>query len=122
MEIYVDELPKSCLDCWNVNCRTGCKKNCYEHIIKKEYIKKRPADCHLRSLSDRLAEERKKVVQEIRDIARKIARPTTEYDDKTFDYDIDAIEFDNLLLWFQNGKQDFVKTYLDQIERGKDAI
>lgn len=118
---YVDELPKRCDDCPFYKLDTyidinDVTRNSYECVLEGSML---TGDCPLKPLSDRLAEERKKVVQEIRDIARKIARPTTEYDDKTFDYDIDAIEFDNLLLWFQNGKQDFVKTYLDQIERGE---
>ena len=58
--IYVDELPKSCYE---------CELNYQEHSwdaprckLTGEYCNQ---TCPLKPLSDRLAEERKKVVQEI---------------------------------------------------------
>jgi hypothetical protein len=61
--IYVDELPKSCGDC------SFCEKYGYylycSRLCKKlEYLDKEK-ECPLKPLTDRLAEERKKVVQEI---------------------------------------------------------
>ena len=80
MEIFVSELPKDCLDC---PCYCGEFMRCnlihcehsvgyfnedeldYKHIpISQEYEK---LICPLKLLSDRLAEERQKVVQEIRE-------------------------------------------------------
>ena len=139
MKIYVEgELPKSCVDC---PCEYEyCCNVCNCELNTTELYEKRHDNCPLKPLTDIelkyyngqilhsefaslenkiRAEERKKVVQEIRDIAKKISRPTTEYDDNEFDYEIDAVEFDNLLLWFEDGKQDFIKTYLDQIDRGE---
>ena len=79
--IYVDELPYNCEKCPCYSYSEGfCNCECwyqkygvikdvaeYTHLGLKE--KERPADCPLKPLTDRLAEERKKVVQEIRDLA-----------------------------------------------------
>ena len=80
--IYVDELPQDCLDC---PCRDGESNKCnliefrpsigyfdektLDFIYKPYYNKGEVLDCPLKKLTDRLAEERKKVVQEIRDKA-----------------------------------------------------
>lgn len=77
MEIYVDELPKNCEKCPCYSYSEGfCNCECwyqkygeikdvaeYTHLGLKE--NERPADCPLKPLTDRLAEERNKVVQEI---------------------------------------------------------
>ena len=70
--IYVDELPKRCNDCkfqvfiayhkngWEHKERfCSVMKNNYDCICSKE-------NCPLKPLTDRLAEERRKVVQEIK--------------------------------------------------------
>ena len=70
MDIYVEgKLPKCCLVCKlecpeEQRCVDGFTMDC-------DYcgVSERPATCPLKPLSDRLAEERKKVVQEIRDLA-----------------------------------------------------
>jgi hypothetical protein len=70
--IYVDELPNGCKDCYCCNyCMDygiSCKITTRELDFGIEW-EKRPKDCPLKPLADRLAEERKKVVQEIRDLA-----------------------------------------------------
>ena len=73
--IYVDELAK---DCWNCQFLIH-DDDCYCEICKKflndedlyvsedSFEHKKAECCPLKSLKDALAEERKKVVQEIRD-------------------------------------------------------
>ena len=70
--IYVDELPKKCKDCPCMNndgfggydCNLYYKK--HKEILSCDYYADTiPKHCPLKPLSDRLAEERKKVVQEI---------------------------------------------------------
>lgn len=63
--IYVDELPKSCGDCRFCE-KYGYYLYCSRLCKKLEYLDKEK-DCPLKPLTDRLAEERKKVVQEIKD-------------------------------------------------------
>ena len=63
--IYVDELPKDCGDC------VFCKQTEYYYYCDKLHTKlgyfNKEKDCPLKPLTDRLAEERKTVVQEIRE-------------------------------------------------------
>ena len=62
--IYVDELPK---DCWN--CEFGYQEHSFDGLRCKfndKYCNQFKTSCPLKPLSDRLAEERKKVVQEIK--------------------------------------------------------
>lgn len=114
--IYVDELPKNCEKCLCYSYSDGfCNCECwyqkygeikdvaeYTHLGLKE--NERPTDCPLKPLTDRLAEERKKVVQEIRD---KLCR------------------IEDTLINLGNGKEDalnyFVKI-LYQIERNIDGL
>ena len=69
MKIYVDELPKSCED-----CKFGYFYDCQHCFLRPDLVDKREwceknKHCKLKPLSVALAEERKKVVQEIRDLA-----------------------------------------------------
>lgn len=63
--IYVDELPKSCGDCRFCE-KYGYYLYCSRLCKKLEYLDKEK-ECPLKLLTDRLAEERKRVLQEIRD-------------------------------------------------------
>ena len=109
--IYVDELPKDCLDC---PCRDGEFNKCnlihcehsvgyfdedeldYKYIpINQDFEK---LICPLKPLSVALAEERKRVVQKIRDKLRTCD-----------EYDCCCLEDMNM---------DEVNKFLDQIERG----
>jgi hypothetical protein len=67
--IYVDELPKSCDECpcCNSDIDYGACCNLGAYGFKECYCtnKKHP-NCQLKPLTDRLAEERKKAVQEIK--------------------------------------------------------
>lgn len=124
MKVYVDKLPKCCSDCPCCNeCMDyGCSCNLNnDYLTYDDYGKKRHKNCHLQSVADYTNQVRKKVCEEIRDIVKKISRPTTEYDDGTFDYDIDAIELDHLLIWLGNGEMDLIKHHLDQIQGESDG-
>ena len=66
--IYVDELPKDCLDC---PCESESYCNLLYDYIPCIQTECRHPECPLKSLTDRLAEERKRVVQEIRKKAKK---------------------------------------------------
>ena len=110
--IYVDELPKNCEKCpcysyseGFCNCEYWYQKYGeikdvaeYTHLGLKE--NERPADCPLKPLSDRIAEERKKVVQEIRE---RLTKYTLTNDDFIFDTYYKAVD---------------VEKVLDKIERG----
>ncbi len=64
--IYVDELPKNCRGCHCLSVFDWC--NCLKDCVSSEIRNnERPASCPLKLLSDRLAEERKKVVQEFKE-------------------------------------------------------
>lgn len=78
MDIYVSKLPKDCSEC--PMCRSGNlklqkkgryieAKQCVFGQYKYQTIDNEIDTCPLKPLSDRLAEERNKVVQEIRDLA-----------------------------------------------------
>ena len=67
--IYVDKLRKTCRGCFCKDCDSWCS-------LLKRYMdykdeRKRPKDCPLKLITDRLAEERKKVVQEIRELHKE---------------------------------------------------
>ena len=83
--IYVDELPKSCNECaccckddlgyWCQGYREG-----FVYIAPEIIIEKRLKSCPLKPLSDRLAEERKKIIDNIKaEIAENF-----DYDDLIF--------------------------------------
>ena len=59
--IYVDELPNRCDSCV---CYGGASGRC--KLLHKPAFITPPKDCPLKLLSTRLAEERKKVVQELK--------------------------------------------------------
>lgn len=103
--IYVEgELPKCCLVCKlecpeEQRCVDGFTMDC-------DYcsVNERPATCPLKPLSDRLAEERKKIVQEIKKLIVESTCYDTEEEVRNHLYDMSASE---------------VLEILDQIERGK---
>lgn len=68
--IYVDELPKKCWDCKYLRDRVECGLYCRLDAFDEDYdytVGVRHKNCPLKLVTDRLAGERKKVVQEIRD-------------------------------------------------------
>lgn len=91
--IYVDELPDDCIDC-------PCESEYYCNLLFCDIgflqCNERHPKCPLLKLSDRLAEERNKVVQKIR---KKFSMPKDEIPDETT-YSLNE--------------------FLDQIERGTD--
>lgn len=89
--IYVDEQPETCLDC------EFCSKRNYCCILMKKDVREYRDECPLNLLSDRLAEERKKVVSEIRN---KVKQAKLVYEWK--------------------GDEIHIEEILDQIERGTD--
>ena len=105
--IYVDEFPKSCEEC-SLH-RSGCLKikkgaryidaeTCVlGNFYKFQEIDNEIDTCPLKPLSDRLAEERKKVVSDIRN---KIEQAKLVYEWK--------------------GDEVHIEEILDQIERGTD--
>ena len=106
--IYVDELPKSCAEyeCPFNYDTCGCRAKEFVDVgdidIEYFYEKGRHKTCPLKPLSDRLAEERKKVVQEIKEQSVKHPTVTIYAQGKEFgsEYSID-------------------ETTLDKIERGE---
>lgn len=75
--IYVDELPKKCKDCPCMNndgfggydCNLYYEK--HKEILGCDYYSNTiPKDCPLKPLTDRLAEERKSVVLQLRELAK----------------------------------------------------
>ena len=126
MKVYVEELPKSCKEC---PCCSEPDFAIYSEYceVLNEYVSEmveseqdlKPKTCPLQSLSDYTKQVRKEVIGQVRDIARKIARPTTEYDDGEFDYDIDAITLGNLLIWLEDEEFDLLKNFLDQIQEDR---
>ena len=68
MKVYVDELPKDCIKCSFCE-KYGYYLYCIKLCEKLEYFDKEK-DCPLKLLTDRIAEERKRVVQEIRKTAQ----------------------------------------------------
>lgn len=51
--------------------------------------------------------------EQIREIASRLAKPTTEYDDGSFDYDIDATQFDYILQAFKEENYALVEKYIE---------
>lgn len=110
MEIYVDELPKKCKDCpfsyvgyaYDFDEVRFCKlhKDHCMHWIALYNDKFN--DCPLKLLTDRLAEERKKVIERIRDLAEIYTEPSA----KGFDFDTYILTEENL------------NKILDKAERG----
>ena len=69
MKVYVDELPKSCLD-----CKLGWFYDCQYCILRPDLMEQdkwceKEKHCQLQSLSDYTKQVRKEVVQEIKDKA-----------------------------------------------------
>lgn len=105
--IYIDKLPISCNECMclNQDIEDGC--HCNLGVFGCEEFYKfygRHEKCPLILISDRLAEERKKVVQEIKTLLK-------EYVD--IDVDIDYKDCN-----YQTITDYGLKKILDQIERG----
>ena len=100
--IYVDELPKSCDD-----CKFGYFYDCQYCTLRPDLMRKdewceKEKHCKLLSLSDRLAEERKKVIERIRDMAEIYTEPSS----KGFDFETYILTEENL------------NNILDKAERG----
>ena len=89
--IYVETIPENCLDC------EFCSKRNYGCILMKKDVREYRDECPLNFLSDRLAEERNKVVSEIRN---KVEQAKLVYEWK--------------------GDEVHIEEILDQIERGTD--
>ena len=71
--IYVDELPKYCYECpcyIGINCRCKLK---HEYLDNDGY--EVPINCPLKLITDRLAEERKNVIERIRELAEIYTEP-----------------------------------------------
>ena len=93
--IYVDELPESCLNC------EFCGKRNYCCILMQKDVREYRDECPLALLSDRLAEERKNLVKEIRqDLANKLT------------YNINDLE--NIMVICNK-----INSVLDKFERGE---
>ena len=118
MKLYVDELPKSCGECFCDIENTWCALSDGEmgDICEECDNKTRHKKCPLKTLADYTKQVRQEVLDQVRDIARKIARPTTEYDGGEFDYDIDGVTLGNLLIWLEDEEFDLIKNFLDQIQ------
>ena len=107
--IYVDELPDCCGNC-SLCCKDDlgywCQATILIYIDERFVAEKRLKSCPLKSLSTKLAEERKKVLWEIRKRAKRTQiyiKPTEKSPtgkEKCFVYEV---------------SDDF----LDQIERGE---
>lgn len=95
--IYVDEQPESCLDC------EFCIRRNYCCILMQKDVREYRDDCPLILLSYRLAEERKKIVQEIKKVLDNKASYSTDADDD----------------WLIQIKESSLYEILDQIERGE---
>lgn len=100
--IYVDELPKRCSDCvcwdYSYDCNLLDKEDFDWNGENLKHTK-----CPLKLLSTRLAEERMKVVQEIKQTIEFNANYSTDADDD----------------WLIQIKESYFLELLDQIERGE---
>lgn len=89
MEIYVDELPDDCIDC-------PCESEYYCNLLLCDIgllqCNERHPKCPLLKLSDRLAEERKKVIERIRELSEIYTEPSSE----GFDFDTYILTEENL--------------------------
>lgn len=101
---YVDELPDCCGNC-SLCCKDDlgfwCQATILIYIDERFVAEKRLKSCPLKLITDRLAEERKKVVQEVK---QKLCR------------------VEDTLINLGSGKEDALSYFvdiLDQIERGE---
>ena len=94
--IYVDEQPETCLDC------EFCDKRNYCCILMKKDVREYRDECPLAILTERLAEERKKVIERIRELSEIYTEPSS----KGFDFDTYILTEENL------------NKILDKAERG----
>ena len=105
MEVYIKELPNSCDECpccnSDVDYGACCNLGAFNHYEYYQTIYKHPK-CPLKSTSQLLAEERKKVIEKIKKQSVKHPTITIYAQGKEFgsEYSID-------------------ETILDQIERGE---
>ena len=117
MEIFVSEVPKDCSEC--PMCRSGNLKlqrkgryieveQCVFGQYKYQTIDDEIDTCPLKSLSDRLAEERKKVMQEIREKALLKQMNI----DNDYDYEVGAN--DDWVICMED-----LTEILDDVERGE---
>ena len=105
--IYVDELPKKCWDCKHLRDRAECGLYCRLDAFDEDYdytVGVRHKNCPLKPLTDRLAEERNKVVQEIKKVLDNKASYSTDADDD----------------WLIQIKESSLYELLDQIEGASD--
>ena len=115
--IYVETMPSACVECpcCNSDVDYGACCNLCAYGFEEDYCtnQKHP-NCPLKPLSDRLAEERKKVVQEVKqklcmkDIRKQIFNEVLLIIDKKF----------NCCGYVEEKFEDIKKYVLDQIERG----
>lgn len=92
MKIYVDELPKCCLECqlecpYEDRCVDTITMNCSECIG-------RPKDCPLQSLSDYTKQVRNEVCEEIKSLGEPFPY---KQDDKPYMWIIGQNDLDNIL-------------------------
>ena len=102
--IYVDELPKCCDECEHKQVTNKTKDGMYTSYAcpfkdgKLAFGKSAPMrKCPLKSLSDRLAEERKKVVKEAKKLVVESTCYDTEEEARNHLYDLSASEVLELL-------------------------
>lgn len=109
--LYVDELAKDCWNCQFLNHDYDCYCEICQKFLNDEdlYVSedsfehKKAECCPLKSLKEALAEERKKVVQETKELVIKSTCYDTEEEVRNHLYDMSASE---------------VLEILDQVERG----
>ncbi len=114
MEIYVETMPSDCDECpccnSDVDYGACCNLGAYGYVDYYPTTRKHP-NCPLKSLKDALAEERKKVVQELKD-----------WCDKNFNWVGDGTGYDgqdyNEMIG-SNNTINKLREILDQIERGE---
>ena len=119
--IYVETIPENCLDC------EFCSKRNYGCILMKKDVREYRDECPLNFLSDRLAEERKKVVDELKVDIRSLFN---SYASSILDYCIWNKNADANYKLYNNFKRiindrlvkvlDLFDKRIDQIERGTD--
>ena len=119
--IYVDEQPETCLYC------EFCGKRNYCCILMKKDVREYRDECPLALLTDQLAEERKKVVGELKVDIRSLFN---SYASSLIDYCIWNKNADENQKLYNNFKRiindrlvkvlDLFDKRIDQIERGTD--
>ena len=117
--IYVETIPENCLD------GEFCSKRNYCCILMKKDVREYRDECPLNLLSDRLAEERKKVVSELKVDIRSLFN---SYASSLIDYCIWNKNADENQKLYNNFKRiindrlvkvlDLFDKRIDQIERG----